>query len=175
MSAGSFHPLLTDCWSRICVPGFQLRTLVRSYVRLGLGIELLDWEDCDVQGKESNQNSTKKLSTHPTSQKQGDIVFASDGHIQITNAVAQHQHSDFIIDVEVCSMVTGDGIGRPYGMLKWLCLRTIPLHRQRMKIPWVWEQLCRCQSCLFSFCSWLFWLYWLPGCKISVHFGFSGT
>ena len=47
-------------------------------------------------------------------------------HLQITNAVDWHQSSDFIIDVKVCAMVTGDGMTR-------LCLRTIPLYRQRMK------------------------------------------
>ena len=45
---------------------------------------------------------------------------------------------DFIIDVEVCAMVTGDGGWKA----RWnadkalsLCLGTILLHRQRMKVP----------------------------------------
>ena len=41
--------------------------------------------------------------------------------------VDRHQHPDFIVDVKACAMVTGDGIGRPYGMLTRVCLRTIPL------------------------------------------------
>ena len=46
---------------------------------------------------------------HHTSQKPGDhIAVTSDRHLQIINAVDQHQCSDFIIDVKVCAMVTGD-------------------------------------------------------------------
>ena len=42
-------------------------------------------------------------------QKRWDIAVASDGHLQITNVVDRQPRSDFIIDVKVFAMVTGDG------------------------------------------------------------------
>ena len=46
---------------------------------------------------------------HPTSQKRGYIAVNSDGHLQINNAVDRHARSDFIVEVKVCAVVTGDG------------------------------------------------------------------
>ena len=115
---------------------------------------------------------------HLTSQKRGNIAVTSDGHLEITNVVDRHLRSDFIIDVKVCAMKTGDGDWKAL----WnadktvsLCLRTIPLHRQRMKNSRSMRPIMLLLVLPFSFCSGLLWQYWLPGCEISVHFGFSGT
>ena len=37
------------------------------------------------------------------------FAVTSEGYVQFTNAVDQHLSSDFIVDVKVCAMVTGDG------------------------------------------------------------------
>ena len=56
------------------------------------------------------------------------------------------------------------GIGRSYGMLTRLCLRTIPLHRQRMKSSASMRAVMLLSGYAFfpfKFCSGLFW--WSQG------------
>ena len=104
---------------------------------------------------------------HPTSQKRGNIAVTSDGHIQIINAVDRHPRSNFIIDVKVCAMVTGDGGWKA----RWNVNKTELENHNRTQH----EKFRAAVFAFFSLCSWLFWRYWLPGGEISVHFGFSGT
>ena len=85
-------------------------------------------------GEVDSDFTMKNDYAHPTSQKRGDIAVTSHRHLELTNAEDRHPRTDFIIDVKVCaSWLMQMGIGRPDGMLTRLCLRTIPLHRQRMK------------------------------------------
>ena len=50
-------------------------------------------------------------------------------HLHITNNVDKHLPSDFIINVTICSMITGNlllrATGRLDGMLRGLCLKII--------------------------------------------------